>query len=52
MSFPVEAVPDGAVYAPHHYIYGIALALVMVFVVWDNLCGGGAVGTGGGGGVG
>lgn len=36
MSFPVEAVPDGAVYAPHHYIYGIALALVMVFVVWDN----------------
>jgi len=36
MSFPVEAVPDGAVFAPHHYIYGMILALVMVFVVWDN----------------
>lgn len=35
-NFPVDAVPDGAVFAPHHYIYAMALSLLMVFVVWDN----------------
>jgi len=34
--FPSEAVPDGAVFAPHHYTYGALLALLAVFVVWDN----------------
>ena len=27
--YPAEAVPEGAVFAPHHYIYGL---LLVVFV--------------------
>jgi len=34
--FPNEAVPDGAVFAPHHYIYGLLLVGLLVAVVWDN----------------
>ena len=34
--FPAEAVPDGAILAPHHYTYGALLALLAVGVVWDN----------------
>lgn len=34
--FPADAVPDGAVFAPHHYIYGVALSLLVVLIVWDN----------------
>ena len=34
--FPNEAVPDGAILAPHHYTYGALLALLAVAVVWDN----------------
>jgi hypothetical protein len=36
MSFPVDTIPDGAIFAPHHYTYGMLLVLVMIFVVWDN----------------
>jgi len=34
--FPNEAVPDGAVFAPHHYTYGLLLVGLLVAVVWDN----------------
>jgi len=34
--FPAEAVPDGAILAPHHYIYGMLLVLVVIGMVWDN----------------
>lgn len=34
--FPVESVPDGAIFAPHHYTYGLALSLLLVLIVWDN----------------
>jgi len=34
--YPHEAVPDGAVFAPHHYIYGLLLVAALVAVVWDN----------------
>jgi len=34
--FPVESVPDGAIFAPHHYIYGLLLVAALVAVVWDN----------------
>jgi len=34
--FPHEAVPDGAAFAPHHYIYGLLLVTALVAVVWDN----------------
>ena len=36
MSFPHEVVPDGAIFAPHHYIYGVGLVCVVVALVWDN----------------
>ncbi|MFW5896346.1 MAG: hypothetical protein ACOCUA_03080 [archaeon] len=36
MTFPHEAVPDGAIFAPHHYTYGALLAILAVFIVWDN----------------
>ena len=36
MDFPAEQIPDGAIFAPHHYIYGTLLALITVFIVWDN----------------
>ena len=34
--FPHEAVPDGAVFAPHHYTYALGLVLLVVGIVWDN----------------
>ena len=34
--YPHEAVPDGAVLAPHHYIYGLLIVAALVGVVWDN----------------
>jgi len=36
MTFPAEAVPDGAVFAPHHYTYALLLVLLVTLVVWDN----------------
>lgn len=36
MSFPAEAVPDGALFAPHHFLYGCYLALVVCWVVGDD----------------
>lgn len=34
--FPYEAVPDGAVFAPHHLHYGVLAALVVAAIVWDD----------------
>jgi len=34
--YPHEAVPDGAAFAPHHYIYGLLLVAALVAFVWDN----------------
>lgn len=34
--FPHDPVPDGAVFAPHHYTYALGLVLLVVAVVWDN----------------
>lgn len=36
LAFPYESVPDGAVFAPHHYTYFALLALLIVAIVWDN----------------
>ncbi len=36
MAFPHEAVPDGAIFAPHHYTYGLLATLLVVMAVWDN----------------
>ena len=36
MAFPYHEIPDGAVFAPHHYIYGLLLTLLVLAVVWDN----------------
>lgn len=33
---PHDPVPDGAVFAPHHYIYALGLVLLVVAVVWDD----------------
>lgn len=34
--FPHDPVPDGAVFAPHHYTYALGLVLLVVAVVWDD----------------
>lgn len=34
--FPYHEVPDDAVMAPHHYIYGLIIVAVMLAVVWDD----------------
>lgn len=34
--FPADAIPDGAVIAPHHYIYGMLLVGLVCGIVWDN----------------
>jgi hypothetical protein len=34
--FPHETIPDGAVFAPHHYTYLLGAALLLVAAVWDN----------------
>lgn len=34
--FPAEGVPDGAIFAPHHYLWGLYLALLVSLVVWDD----------------
>lgn len=34
--FPNELVPDGAVFAPHHYTYAVLLVLLVLATVWDN----------------
>lgn len=36
MRFPVEAVPDGHPFAPHHLTWAVLLLLVAVWVVSDN----------------
>lgn len=37
MSFPHEAVPDGAVFGPHHLYVGVLVVAFAVWVVSDNL---------------
>ena len=37
--FPADAVPDGAVFAPHHVYMGLLLALLAVAIVWDDTAG-------------
>ncbi|MFC7204716.1 hypothetical protein ACFQJC_14445 [Haloferax namakaokahaiae] len=36
MRFPVEHVPDGHIFAPHHLYIGVLLAAVALAAVWDN----------------
>ena len=36
MTIPVESIPDGAVFAPHHFHYAVLAALLVAAVVWDN----------------
>lgn len=36
MGFPYDTIPDGAVGAPHHYTYGLLIALLAVMVVWND----------------
>jgi hypothetical protein len=36
MMFPHEAVPDNAVFAPHHFTYGALAALFVAGTVWDD----------------
>lgn len=33
---PTEAVPDGAILAPHHFTYGLLATLPFMLRVWDN----------------
>lgn len=35
MTFPAESVPDGALYAPHHYLYALYLVLFVSARKWD-----------------
>jgi hypothetical protein len=35
MTFPVEAVPDGRVLAPHHF-YALGVTVLAALVVWDD----------------
>ena len=35
-TLPVEQIPDASAIAPHHYIIGGFLALIIVFLVQDN----------------
>ncbi len=39
MAFPVDSIPDGAVFAPHHTYSGLLLALLAVALVWDDAAG-------------
>ena len=39
MTFPHDAVPDGAALAPHHLYVGLLLALLALAVVWDDRAG-------------
>lgn len=34
--FPHEAIPDGTVWVPHHYIYLVAAAAFVTLTVWDD----------------
>lgn len=34
--FPADAIPDGAVIAPHHYVYGMLLVGLVAGIVWDD----------------
>lgn len=34
--FPAEMVPDGALFAPHHYLLGTFVALFVFALLWDN----------------
>ncbi|WP_435175249.1 hypothetical protein [Halorussus sp. AFM4] len=35
MNFPAESIPDGALYAPHHYLYALYLVLFVSARKWD-----------------
>jgi len=34
--FPYHTVPDGSVWVPHHFTWAMILALIPLFVIWDN----------------
>lgn len=34
--FPAEPIPDGAVFAPHHFTYAVYLAFLLAAVAWDD----------------
>lgn len=34
--FPYEAVPDGAVLAPHHFHYAVLAVLFVAALIWDD----------------
>lgn len=36
MPFPAEPVPDGALFAPHHFLYGLYLLLFTCAKRWDD----------------
>ncbi|WP_158057202.1 hypothetical protein [Halorussus halophilus] len=36
MPFPAESIPDGALFAPHHFLYGLYLVLFRCARKWDN----------------
>jgi apolipoprotein N-acyltransferase len=36
MAFPVDVVPDGAAFAPHHFTWGVLVAFLALLVVWDD----------------
>jgi hypothetical protein len=43
--FPHEAVPDGAVFAPHHFWIGVGIAVFAFGLTWRYYPVTGAVGT-------
>ncbi|WP_227354532.1 hypothetical protein [Haladaptatus salinisoli] len=36
MSFPAESIPDGALFAPHHFLYGLYIVLFACALRWDD----------------
>lgn len=36
MRFPHEAVPDGAVAAPHHFHWAVVAILLVAAIIWDD----------------
>lgn len=36
MTFPAEAVPDNAVFAPHHLSIGVLAAMMLLAIVWND----------------
>jgi len=36
MDFPDDEIPDGDVFAPHHYTYALLISVLATLVVWDD----------------